>query len=719
MLEDNGIDTAQAFYLTADGISHEARHKIINARAVQRLLTVDCKSVQFVAATERQWKLLFSYVPPVIPCEIIISFYVKTSPYAKQLKVDSAAFSSEPIFIAPREQKKSTNPKDKAFCTRFDSWEYNILASPSLLPSLKHCTKYPSDHVFDVSILIRPASIKKNPTSNHSHPPAASSGIEEHSPSKGLGHHRVHPVSTDRDSAATEKVGGTDPTHGIFLGKKGIMPLEMLTIPSLFVPTSVTPEWSPDKFVWQELYTFRVEPTTVHPFAAKCMEDEKSRIRHSAQLKKVQKRLERDLATGEISNPPPGVIGTPNDVVPAPATSSPGRRSPGQRSPGQRHRKSIKPHTGAHTRSVLVQPTEETANNTAAPAADTAIEMASIDASQKAVESEHRTKERRRESRVRGHYGSGRQGYQMLPNPQDGVDSSPGNNHQTSTLPVSLQAHRPQQSRSGGKSTNSSSTPTVFSQPAQLFPVLPMVLQFQKVDVSETVYSVMDVYGQRRRIATLPLVKDITALENTHWVNAASRKSNRVEKGKTIEPKDSHKESSSSSKDKETNDTDQQQALVGAGSVVSDSVASNENNGFHKPKQVAVEPIDAVDNSSVKPSSEKSSSSDEGEDENKQISVRPANNTGISTNPAAASSPDDQNTGPKKEDEEDLQCIVCLSETRDVVLFPCRHMNTCLSCAKMLIASRNQCPVCRCTAEAIVHIVAFHQEAESAANEAK
>lgn len=86
MLEDNGIDTAQAFYLTADGISHEARHKIINARAVQRLLTVDCKSVQFVAATERQWKLLFSYVAPVIPCEIIISFYVKTSPYAKQLK---------------------------------------------------------------------------------------------------------------------------------------------------------------------------------------------------------------------------------------------------------------------------------------------------------------------------------------------------------------------------------------------------------------------------------------------------------------------------------------------------------------------------------------------------------------------------------------------------------------------------------------------------------
>lgn len=86
LLEENGVDTAQAFYLTADGISHEARHKIINTRAVQRLLTIDIKSMQFVAVTERQWKLLFSYVPPVIPCEITISFYVKVSPYAKQLK---------------------------------------------------------------------------------------------------------------------------------------------------------------------------------------------------------------------------------------------------------------------------------------------------------------------------------------------------------------------------------------------------------------------------------------------------------------------------------------------------------------------------------------------------------------------------------------------------------------------------------------------------------
>lgn len=76
----------EAFYLTSEGITNEAQHKIINVRAVSRLLSIDVKSAQFVATSERQWKLVFSYVPPVIPCEVIISFHAKLSPYAKQLK---------------------------------------------------------------------------------------------------------------------------------------------------------------------------------------------------------------------------------------------------------------------------------------------------------------------------------------------------------------------------------------------------------------------------------------------------------------------------------------------------------------------------------------------------------------------------------------------------------------------------------------------------------
>lgn len=86
LLEDNGIDITQPFYLTPEGISREAQHKFINVRALNRLLSIDVKSFQFVAVNERQWKLLFSYVPPVLPCEVIISFYVKMSPYSTRIQ---------------------------------------------------------------------------------------------------------------------------------------------------------------------------------------------------------------------------------------------------------------------------------------------------------------------------------------------------------------------------------------------------------------------------------------------------------------------------------------------------------------------------------------------------------------------------------------------------------------------------------------------------------
>jgi hypothetical protein len=711
LLEENGVDTAQAFYLTADGISHEARHKIINARAVQRLLTIDIKSMQFVAVTERQWKLLFSYVPPVIPCEIIISFYVKVSPYAKQLKLDSATFSSEPILLQPREHKKPANSKDRSFCVRFDSRDYNILASPTSLPSLKHCTKYPSDHVFDVSILVRPASTKSNSSAGNSNPSASSSSAEKSSPLKGFGHNRVQPVSTDSDAAAMENVRSTEATHGTLMAKKGIMPLEMVTVPSLFVPTSVTSEWSPEKFVWQELFTFSVDPTFVRPFAAKFIEDERNRSLHSVQLKREQKRFKRAVATGAVYNPPPGIILTPKGVAPVHVTGSPGQ--------GHHRKGSVKTnHHGAYTRQVLVQPTDES-NNTARTT-DPAVEMTSMDSSSQKADS-NKQKEHRRGSRSRGHHGNGRQGYQSLPPQQDGLDPPMERGNQSPTLPVSMQVHQPQQARNGGKSTGpfaAPSTPTIFTHAAQLFPVLPMVLQFQKVDFSETVYSVVDVYGQRRRIATLPLVKEITVLEDNHWITSSSQEGDLGENGRRTEPADNPdtQQKDSPCQKHPGCKPDAVEVVVVAGgtsvAVSDDTAAGNKKkkkkkNRLHKPKRPPPDADMMVESISSKPSSEKSSSSSSSEDdEDNNVTVCPANDGSSSTSAPTK----------KEEDvEEEQQCIVCFSETREVVLFPCRHMDTCLSCAKMLIASRNQCPVCRSTAEAIVHIVAFRQEADAAA----
>lgn len=41
------------------------------------------------------------------------------------------------------------------------------------------------------------------------------------------------------------------------------------------------------------------------------------------------------------------------------------------------------------------------------------------------------------------------------------------------------------------------------------------------------------------------------------------------------------------------------------------------------------------------------------------------------------------------------ECVICLSEPKEVAVFPCRHMCMCMSCAESLPAQSNNCPICR------------------------
>lgn len=52
----------------------------------------------------------------------------------------------------------------------------------------------------------------------------------------------------------------------------------------------------------------------------------------------------------------------------------------------------------------------------------------------------------------------------------------------------------------------------------------------------------------------------------------------------------------------------------------------------------------------------------------------------------------------------DNTCVICLTNPRDAVLFPCRHMYTCFECSQMLHTNRNKCPVCRKVAKALIHL---------------
>ncbi|RYH04861.1 RING-HC finger protein, partial [archaeon] len=59
------------------------------------------------------------------------------------------------------------------------------------------------------------------------------------------------------------------------------------------------------------------------------------------------------------------------------------------------------------------------------------------------------------------------------------------------------------------------------------------------------------------------------------------------------------------------------------------------------------------------------------------------------------------------------ECVVCLVSKRNCIIFPCRHTNTCLSCAQLYIQnslsetanSIPKCPVCRENIALLVHVV--------------
>ncbi|XP_055806848.1 probable E3 ubiquitin-protein ligase LOG2 [Solanum dulcamara] len=50
------------------------------------------------------------------------------------------------------------------------------------------------------------------------------------------------------------------------------------------------------------------------------------------------------------------------------------------------------------------------------------------------------------------------------------------------------------------------------------------------------------------------------------------------------------------------------------------------------------------------------------------------------------------------------ECVVCLSEPRDITVLPCRHMCMCSGCAKVLRFQTNRCPICRQPVERFLEI---------------
>ncbi|XP_073277670.1 probable E3 ubiquitin-protein ligase LUL4 [Primulina huaijiensis] len=50
------------------------------------------------------------------------------------------------------------------------------------------------------------------------------------------------------------------------------------------------------------------------------------------------------------------------------------------------------------------------------------------------------------------------------------------------------------------------------------------------------------------------------------------------------------------------------------------------------------------------------------------------------------------------------ECVICMTEPKDIAVLPCRHMCMCSNCAKTLRLQSNKCPICRETIESFLEI---------------
>jgi hypothetical protein len=73
---------------------------------------------------------------------------------------------------------------------------------------------------------------------------------------------------------------------------------------------------------------------------------------------------------------------------------------------------------------------------------------------------------------------------------------------------------------------------------------------------------------------------------------------------------------------------------------------------------------------------------------------------------------------PEEEMEESSasECVVCLSDSRDTLILPCRHLCLCNACADSLRYQANNCPICRAPFRALLQIQAVRRSVINGAN---
>lgn len=63
-------------------------------------------------------------------------------------------------------------------------------------------------------------------------------------------------------------------------------------------------------------------------------------------------------------------------------------------------------------------------------------------------------------------------------------------------------------------------------------------------------------------------------------------------------------------------------------------------------------------------------------------------------------------------DDNSCECIICMSELRDTLILPCRHLCLCKICADNLRYQANNCPICRAPFIALLRVKAVCKTAD-------
>lgn len=77
-----------------------------------------------------------------------------------------------------------------------------------------------------------------------------------------------------------------------------------------------------------------------------------------------------------------------------------------------------------------------------------------------------------------------------------------------------------------------------------------------------------------------------------------------------------------------------------------------------------------------------------------------------------------QTTIDEESEDNSSECVICMSDTRDTLILPCRHLCLCNSCADSLRYQANNCPICRAPFRALLQIRAVQKCASGGPNTA-